>query len=94
MTAPASVELSVIHSGSLLVYSLRYAMGRQSYAPHEVANIAKWLLPSLALGDLATMARDLDKHLCHTPLAELPADIHNCWLELLSRIEAEIQGRS
>lgn len=44
---------------SLLIYSVRYAMGRQTYAPDQVQTIARAHRSVLTTDDLRQFARDI-----------------------------------
>lgn len=47
--------------GEMLNYAVRYALGRQSYAPHDVVNYITPLLPRLSHRTLFVMAKDIEK---------------------------------
>lgn len=45
--------------GVMLIYAVRYAMGRATSAPHDVAACVRRYAPHLTPGDLAVIRRDL-----------------------------------
>ena len=47
--------------GEMLNYAVRYALGRQSYAPHDVVNYITPLLPRLSHRTLFVMAKDIEE---------------------------------
>lgn len=74
--------------GLLLVCSVRYALGRRTYMPEEIARIVRARYMDVSEGDRETIRRDLLKA-CENP-ATLGDDCDiRTWNVLLDWIEAQ-----
>lgn len=81
--------------GTLCICAVRYAMGRTSYMPEEIAGIVRGLIKGLEDVDLAILRRDIAQHI--TMVSELvvhdPASHMMLWVKLRSDIDREIGFR-
>lgn len=77
---------------SIVIYAMRYTLGRATYAPHDVMAFAKPLLPYFDDVTLFVMARDIqDAKKCGSlghETIDAPA-----WLKFFDEIEEERRRR-
>ena len=75
----------------MLVYALRYTLGRSSYAPGVCQDYLRPLIPHFSKKALCVMIRDIQEALADTTFGPLPyADE---WGKLLRDMEAELENR-
>lgn len=76
----------------LLVYAERYAIGRFTYAPHEVCNIIDANVTGLTDNTIEVMWRDIsmsrDRDNLGDPRIDAPV-----WISTLEKIEEEMKRR-
>lgn len=75
----------------LIICSVRYAMGRMTYVPHEVSDIVKKTLPELRDDTLVILDRDIRRELDRGNYG-MDCDLQ-MWQNLLKRIKQEMQDR-
>lgn len=76
--------------GVMLIYATRYAMGRATSAPHDVAACVRRYAPHLAPGDLAVIRRDLRLALGRSVLGMAPD--HAEWERLAVWLDGHAQS--
>lgn len=79
--------------GEMLNYALRYAIGRRTYAPHDVVKYVEPLVPDLDKVTLRVMQNDiLAEQVTPGGLGDDNIDAPD-WLRLLGKIRAELERR-
>lgn len=84
-------SLNTADLACLIICSVRYAMGRMTYVPHEVADIVKKTLPDLRDDTLVILDRDIRRELDRGNYG-MDCDL-KMWEGLLARIKKEMQDR-
>ena len=75
--------------GMMLNCAVRYALGRRTYAVHDVVRYVTPLIPYLSNRTVSVMERDIREHGDYgDPGIDKPA-----WMGLLERLQAEITRR-
>lgn len=79
--------------GEMLNYAVRYAIGRRTYAPHDVVKYVEPLVPYLDRATLHVMHYDIVA--AQVKPGGLGDDIIDApdWLRLLDKIRAELERR-
>lgn len=79
--------------GEMLNYAVRYAIGRCTYAPHDVVKYVEPLVPDLDKGTLRVMQYDIAaEQVKPGGLGDDNIDAPD-WLRLLGKIRAELERR-
>lgn len=81
------------HLGEMLNYALRYAIGRRTYAAHDVVQYVEPLVPDLDKVTLRVMQYDIvAEQVKPGGLGDDNIDAPD-WLRLLGKIRAELERR-
>lgn len=79
--------------GSILICAVRYAIGRQTYAPHEVIDYITPKLPRLSNKTLTVLFRDMNGFVRDGNLGDRTIDAPHC-LEFFENIRKEMERRN
>lgn len=74
----------------MFIYSLRYTLGRMSYAPCVCIDFLTPLIPELSNKTLWCMSRDIEEHEFTRPLMEYEKE----WLGFKEKIDTERAKRN
>lgn len=75
----------------MLVYALRYTLGRSSYAPGVCQDYLRPLIPHFSKKALRVIIRDIQEALADTTSGPLP--YADKWDKLLRDMEVELENR-
>lgn len=73
----------------LLMCALRYALGRQSYAPSYIAEMVTRYIDGLTQGQRDLLAYDIRCHLAKEFGTPEPADIRQVWIHLEKKLKGD-----
>lgn len=92
------ITISQAEAYALAVNSVRYCLGRMSYAPAETATIVKGLAPHLDDGMLRVIIRDIEEYVSRRRAGdtwespyESSAD-ERLWMDLKAHLQGVITG--
>lgn len=77
----------------MITFAGRYAIGRGSYAPPDVVNYIRWLVPYLTHNTLVVIFNDIDSKIHEYSRRGLNLEYRAEWTELLEVIRREIIAR-
>ena len=76
---------------TLLIYAQRYAIGRMTYAPTEVATLVRKYMPYATTGALNILIQDIEQQADVDMLGDV-CDVKT-WLDLLNELKDHRQRR-
>ena len=87
------VTLSKFDFEDILIYAERYAIGRMTFAPHDVCNIINTRLHDLSNNTLKVLRDDIAREIDRGNLGSLSIDAP-LWRQTYANIAEEISKRS
>ena len=87
------VTLSKFDFEDILIYAVRYAIGRMTFAPHDVCKIINTRLHDLSDNTLKVLRDDIARETELGNLGSPSIDAH-LWMQTFANITEEISNRS
>jgi len=87
MKKPGHVELTSYEFDTLVLYAVRYTLGRRTYAPHEMCALIKSHIGDLKKGTLERILKEISE------AVSLGDDCDKTeWLHTAAKIESVLKG--
>ena len=85
------VTLSKFDFEDILIYAERYALGRMTYAPHDVCDLINKHITELSKNTLLVIQKDIEQHKIDNNLGNPKIDAPE-WIKTLENINRVLSG--
>jgi len=83
------VKISRQEFSELIVFAVRYALGRRTYAPGDIASMVKTYIDDISNGDIDILKRDIMEHGGYDHKVEYYGDTfdYHTWMNLVQFLD-------